>query len=1054
MPTPREKFQELLKKLFQFDCAELDFGIYRIMNQKRAVIERFIEKDLLDGVAVELSSGALAQESELAERLADVTAQIKGVLGEEALDPEGNLDQQYHYTTIGKQYLELRERVGKAKSSPELEAEIFNHLYTFFSRYYDDGDFMSLRRYSKRDKYAIPYNGEEVHLHWANSDQYYIKTGENFTDYSYKHEGWSVRFKLRNADVEQNNAKGTKRFFIPRCDELAFDDAARTVTLPFEFRPLEADEEIRYGKGSKGEGENGAAGNGNAKEKGKKKNGQDGILADALASVTEAAKKHPSALAALMTAKREDADGNPVSLIEHHLRAYTRANTSDFFIHKDLKGFLDRELDFYLKNEVLNLDELEAGGEARAESWFQLLRTIKAIGHKIIAFVAQIENFQKRLFEKKKFVTEVHYCLTLDQVPDEFYPEIAANDAQRKEWVRLFMIDEIKGDLVTAGYTKPMKVAFLQANRNLVLDTAFFDESFTARLLAHYSDVDDKCDGILMHSENFQALALLQQRFRSQVQAVYIDPPYNAAATEILYKNEYKHSSWLALMNDRLRLTNSLLSNQGILCVTIDDYEFHRLRSLLEKLFQSENHLGTVVIRNNPSGRSTVKGFAINHEYALFYSKLSDQAVIGRLPHTEEQRSRYSETDKDGRHFEWENFRKNSSGSFRPDRPKQFYPIYCDPTTNSLRIPNLEWEVASNSWKVTEKPKGNEVSILPKDDFGRERVWRFGIERARREIGELLAKEKKGEHEIYKKKHLHDEGSLPRTWWDNPAYSARDNGTRSLVELFGSEKGFDFPKSVEAVKDCLKICVADAPALVMDYFGGSGTTAHAVIQLNREDDLGHKYVLVEAGAHFDGVLKARVQKVAYAAEWKGGKPSSRDTGASHMFKYIRLESYEDALDNITFETSDKQTALRLEDYVLSYMLDFETKQSDTLLNVAKLDAPFDYKLRRHGKDEPLPVDLPETFNYLIGLHVASRRVYENKGTRYLVYRGRAEGRETATLWRATRGWGQKEFEADKDFVEKHKLTQGAEDVFVNSDSFIPGARSLDPVFKRRMFNEE
>jgi adenine-specific DNA-methyltransferase len=124
------------------------------------------------------------------------------------------------------------------------------------------------------------------------------------------------------------------------------------------------------------------------------------------------------------------------------------------------------------------------------------------------------------------------------------------------------------------------------------------------------------------------------------------------------------------------------------------------------------------------------------------------------------------------------------------------------------------------------------------------------------------------------------------------------------------------------------------------------------------------------------------------------------------------------------------------------------------LNVAKLDAPLDYKLRRHGKDEPLPVDLPETFNYLIGLHVASRRVYENKGARYLVYRGRAEGRETAILWRTTRGWGQKELEADKDFVEKHKLTQGAEDVFVNSDSFIPGARSLDPVFKRRMFNEE
>jgi adenine-specific DNA-methyltransferase len=145
---------------------------------------------------------------------------------------------------------------------------------------------------------------------------------------------------------------------------------------------------------------------------------------------------------------------------------------------------------------------------------------------------------------------------------------------------------------------------------------------------------------------------------------------------------------------------------------------------------------------------------------------------------------------------------------------------------------------------------------------------------------------------------------------------------------------------------------------------------------------------------------------------------------------------------------------QLDEYVLSYMLDFETKQSETLLNVAKLDAPFDYRLKRQGKDDPMPVDLPETFNFLIGFHVASRRVYENKGTRYLVYRGKADGRETAILWRTTRGWKKEHFEADRDFVTKQKLTEGAEDIFVNTDSFIESARSLDPVFKKKMFNED
>jgi hypothetical protein len=212
MTTPREKFQKLLRELFQFDNADLDFGIYRIMNHKRAVIEQFIEKDLLNAVSEELQKGALAQEASAAERLAELTAQIKDTLGADALDVEGKLNPAYSGTKIGKEYLSLQHSAGQANNQVELESQIFNHLYAFFSRYYDEGDFMSLRRYSKREKYAIPYNGEEVYLHWANSDQYYIKTGENFTDYSYKHGHWTVRFKLRNADVEQNNVKGAKRF--------------------------------------------------------------------------------------------------------------------------------------------------------------------------------------------------------------------------------------------------------------------------------------------------------------------------------------------------------------------------------------------------------------------------------------------------------------------------------------------------------------------------------------------------------------------------------------------------------------------------------------------------------------------------------------------------------------------------------------------------------------------------------------------------------------------------------------------------------------------------
>jgi len=172
----REKFQQLLRELFQFDCADLDFGIYRIMNYKRDVVEKFIARDLPKTIADELNRDALAHQAQAAKELKEVSEQITMTLGKGALDAEGNLSDAYHGTPLGKKYLDLRAKDAGGLGREALEASIFNHLHTFFSRYYQDGDFISKRRYSKRQRYAIPYNGEEVYLYWANSDQYYVKT--------------------------------------------------------------------------------------------------------------------------------------------------------------------------------------------------------------------------------------------------------------------------------------------------------------------------------------------------------------------------------------------------------------------------------------------------------------------------------------------------------------------------------------------------------------------------------------------------------------------------------------------------------------------------------------------------------------------------------------------------------------------------------------------------------------------------------------------------------------------------------------------------------------
>ena len=572
MTNSLAKFQTLLRELFQFDCADLDFGIYRIMNRKREVIERFIADDLPKAVAEQLESSALAEQVQVAEKLEEVAQQIRDTLTEDAIDADGNLEEAYHKTLLGKQYLELKAKSASNQGRDALEVAIFNHLYAFFGRYYQDGDFISKRRYSKRQRYAIPYNGEEVHLHWANSDQYYIKTGEHFRDYSFTVRDVTVHFKLQVADVEQDNVKGDKRFFLPGEEEPVWEEGARRLDIPFEHRPLTAQEAIAYGK-----------------------NQQEAIINEAVTKVPKQLDKAPDALAALMGEKRQNEDGQIVSFLEHHLRQYTRRNTSDFFIHKDLKGFLVRELDFYLKNEVLSLDEMEVAGEDRVEGWFQMMRTIRSVGGQIIDFLDQIEGFQKMLWEKRKFVTETHYCIAIRHIDENFYEDIAGCEAQWDEWKVLFSIDEDRIDLFNAGKDKTGKrVEFLKARPALVLDSKHFDQVFVDRLLGSFDDLDEMTDGVLIHGENWQALNVLQERYLRQIKCIYIDPPYNTGTDGFLYKDSYQHSSWITLIESRIAMSKRLLQSDGLFFNSIDDIEVHNLRHLIDGVFGTKNFVGTI----------------------------------------------------------------------------------------------------------------------------------------------------------------------------------------------------------------------------------------------------------------------------------------------------------------------------------------------------------------------------------------------------------------------------------------------------------------------------
>ncbi|NEX11526.1 MAG: site-specific DNA-methyltransferase, partial [Prosthecochloris sp.] len=933
MPTVQELRSRLLKKLtelFQLDQPDLDFGFYRIMHAKAQEVQEFISTDLLRIVEEAFGDADEVRKRELE---ANIEKEIQSAKDYGVPDPENS-----------PKVLEARVAYEAIKDNASAESDVYDHLYRFFERYYDAGDFVSRRYYTretagKAAPYAVPYNGEEVKLHWANADQYYIKSSEYFSNFTFdlrqarevqelvkkKRAGGlfedddsplKVHFKIVDAaEGEHGNIKtsdANKRFFILHAENPVALTETGELVVNFEYRP-------------------------DPKKTGQENTWRDKRNAEAVETILErlenmaaASSEHEKQVAEYLRllkvpAPTEKDKSRPV--LAKYVNQYTARNTMDYFIHKDLGGFLLRELDFYIKNEVMRLDDIENADAPVVESYLAKIKVLRRIAGKLIDFLAQLEDFQKKLWLKKKFVVETNYCITLDRVPEELYPEVVANEAQCEEWINLFAIDEIQtsaGDLIDAcipGFSRPLTVEFLKANNKLVLDTRLFDESFKSRVLASIEKFDEQCDGLLIHSYNSHALSLIIERYRGQLKSIYIDPPYNTESNAILYKNTYKHSSWLTLMSPLLNQSREFeVTENGVHCIAIDSAEAHRLIELVGSIWP-QKECTTVSVIHNPSG-TMGKNFSGSGEYALFMHS-SDRKVIAM-----ENR----DDNPDVRDLM--NTAKGSSGNYLRQSGKNcFYPIFV----KGKEIVGFGDICADDFHPIRNLVRDDGViEVYPIDFDGVERKWvlaRNTVELCKDELSTKVDR-KTGEIRIERCKNRINY----KTVWIEKKYSAKKYGTELVGDIVPVTRELPplYPKSIHLVSDCIHASlngVNDSP--VLDYFAGSGTTGHAVISLNREDDGNRKYVLVEMGDHFDTVLKPRIAKVAYSENWKDGKPTARESGISHCFKYLRLESYEDALNNLRFDDNpQRQKSLAAnsslkEDYMLHYLLDVATRGSQS-----------------------------------------------------------------------------------------------------------------------------
>lgn len=1047
-----EDFKNKLQEMFMTDT-DLDFGIYRIMKAKHVEIETFIDTDLKKTVDDALAQGGKGDKQDIKKQMKEIELRM------------GNVDIHTLPEAIPdvKKYLELEKQLGNSVDIADLEDDVYSRLTDFFSRYYDNGDFVRNRRYSSDGRsYVIPNDGEEVKLYWSNSDQYYIKTSENFQNYRFNAGGYAIRFELVNINTEQNNNKSTedkKRTFMLYSEVKKKDDGIGEDTPDVETFEIAEVTDAQEGMPAKefivrfvydipSLKKETVIDPKTGKEKEQDIDWTEKAYAAIMAFLKDNEKDLMYELHSTYKTSKKD-------VLRHHLDSYVGKNSFDYFIHKDLGGFLRFELDYYIKNEVLLLQDLDID---TVSTHLNVAKAIKAIGEKVITFLAQIEDFQKKLWLKKKFVLQSNYCITLDRVPTSFYPEIAANEKQRKEWVRLFAIDKIKGDLMRDGYSEPLTIKFLEDNQYLVLDTAFFPLSFKHRLETAMQDVDENINGLLINSENFQALELLQEKYAWSVKCVYIDPPYNTGDDDFAYKDNFKESSWLCCIDNRIELTQRFYKEFGSFTASIDINELDKITMLLDNALGKENRKANITVRRaSITGAKVINPGPVNiSENVIVYSN----GVNKWKPE-----NAYRERDYDNRYGNiilnpQDHFEKWTFGTVLEEFAKE------KGVQKSKLNKALGDSYNDELLKFVIKNGDRIVQFATLDDNS---VGAGASELKKKSLAEptkifYLKREDVNDYYVTKGKVILFYKDRLRWMGDGiaPVEKVSDIWDDVLPNDLHNEGGVQLKKGKKPEKLINRIFESTTKEgeLILDYFAGSATSGAVALKSNR------RFINVEANVYFRDIPLRRLKNtlagdksgVTKLYQWKGGG----------CFKYLRLEQYEDTLNNLSLVQptsaglfNDENFSNFREGYLLHYMLDTETRGS--LFNLEWFTNPFNMRLMASEDNELVEtqVDLVETFNYLIGLEVESIRWNEDESICAVVGKKHIGGDKVLVLWR--NGTMVDNDQLNAYFVAQCKGIEGLDTIYANGNSLLGTMKAksdhwtvelTEAEFMNKMFNLE
>jgi len=793
-----------------------------------------------------------------------------------------------------------------ANVDEKIQAQLYNYLYNFFSLYYEGGDFGYTKRayatflipYSRSDianeiknnrcsfesSNSFFYDGEESKFTWKTEESYYIKSTKYFNNIAIKIDDYKINFSVLDTDNDFDSKKGRYYRLIKAKKEgnkitLFFNIS--NVSTPkhsiyltirylidnniqtYEYVPSKDIEEIppkntlfdnfdiktytRY-----------LFDNNKSVFKNKEiKNEDEKQIHSINLYITK--KQYAQKVYNKTQAKEQtlsdsfdfenkkdiqrlfenDKILNFFYKLDRGFNNFLIGIDSDYFIHKNLQRFLLAEMDKFIKNYILSDTDKLLSKEG--ESLREVAKIFKQKAEKLIDFLSAVEEFQKYIWEKRKSIKKTEFIISSNKIKDDnLLRIILTNEDQTKEWKSLGLckntpdIEELK-------------------QNPYPIDTKHFEKEIKYKILSLFETLE--IDGILIKSENYQALKFLEPKFKEEIKCIYIDPPYNTGTDGFVYKDNYKEASWLSMMNDRLIQAKKLLKDEGVIFSSIDDNEMHHLKMLMDKIFKNENFIAGICHKNR-DGVSNDKIISNNHNYIFFYAK--------KYQNIHKQRITYGikRTEKDFKKFT----RKDENG---------YYTL--NPVTG---------------------PGGNRKGNPYYEVMGIKNYWRYSKEK----MAKLIKQNKivKNNNTLYQKTYKHElEGKKKgaTTWWDNVGTTS--NGTTLLKNLF-ADTVFNYAKPVTLLKFILEYINYSSNDIILDFFAGSGTTGDAVIRLNTENKEKRKFILVEINDYFDNVIIPRIKKVSFSTEWKNGKAQD-SKGIGGIYQYLYLTQYEDIIEEIKIE---------------------------------------------------------------------------------------------------------------------------------------------------------